>query len=157
MSLLPSLSLSHSFVFSLLTFSQLRCPDVLSAVTLSFHSNSRPCSSLYLCSVSLIAPHPILLSSICHSFNSSWAISSPFLIELHQFSLFFSRLSLFYCFGSMRYLICFPSPLFNSIGQLYLSLCSLALLCLFPALITSHLHSNYKHWIGKQLAASIDC
>lgn len=116
--------------------------------------NSLLCKSLYLHSVSLIASYTILVSSICQSFYSNWAISPPFLIELHQFSLFFSRLSLFYCFGSMRYLICFPSSLFNSIGQLYLSLCSLALLCLFPAFITSHLHSNYKHWIGKQLAVS---
>lgn len=69
------------------------------------------------------------------------------------FSLLF-RLSLVYCFGSMRYLISFPSPLFNSIGQLYLSLCSLALLCLFPAFITSNFHYNYKHWIGKLLAVS---
>lgn len=143
-------------MFSLLTFSQLRSPDVLSAVTLSPLFNSLLCNSLYLCSVSLIAPPPhppffhlpLILFLLGH-FPSIPDWTSPIF-----FSLFFSRLSLFYCFGSMRYLICFPSPLFNSVGQLYLSLYSLALLCLFPAFITSHLRSNYNHWIEKPLAIS---
>lgn len=45
-------------------------------------------------------------------------------------------------------------PLFNSIGQLYLLLCSLVLLCLFLAFVIYHLHSNCKLWIQKQSAIS---
>lgn len=63
------------------------------------------------------------------------------------FSLFFSRLSLFYCFGSMKSLICFPSPFFNSIGQLYLLLSSLVMLCssLLLSSTTSMLITNSEY------------
>lgn len=120
--------------------------DLMSSVQgHSFHSLIPSCVTLFICALCLI------LFVLGHFlWIPDW--TSPIF-----FSLFFSRLLLFYCFGCMRSLICFPSPFFNSVGQLYLLLCSLVLLCLFPAFIIYHPHSTYKFWIWKVSSQLCQC
>lgn len=109
-----------------------------------------------LCVFDCLPPHPpffhlpLILFLLGH-FPSIPDWTSPFLFFF--FSLRFQTLTVL-LLRQHEVSNLLSIPLFNSIGQLYLSLYSLALLCLFPSFITSHLHSNYKHWMRKQLAVS---
>lgn len=111
----------------------------------SFHSLIPSHVTLFICALCLVLF--VLGHFLC---IPDW--TSPIF-----FSLFFSRLLLFYCFGSMKSLICFPSPFFSSIGQLCLLLCSLVLQCLFPAFIIYHLHCNYKLWMWNLSSQLCQC
>lgn len=65
--------------------------------------------------------------------------------------IFFSRRSQLYFLSSMRYLICFLSPL-KKHWLVFPFILFLGLVMPLPCFY--HLYSSYTHWIGKQLAVS---
>lgn len=106
---------------------------------------------------SLISSYVTSLSVLCASFYSYWVISFPFLIELHQFSFLSSRLSLFYCFGSMKSLICFPSPFLTPLASFtfYSVLWSCYASSLLLSSTTSTLIANSEYRSSQQSASSV--